>query len=107
MKITKDTTWEHNGLTCRVAFMEYTSGGGHWVGYVTLPKGHQWHGLIEESIPVDVHGGLTFGDFDGDGYRIGFDAAHAGDGWQDEAWAKRETIRLADQCANGPHGVKP
>lgn len=30
-------------------------------GYVLIPKGHSYHGVKYENIPVNVHGGLTFG----------------------------------------------
>lgn len=48
-----------------------------WCGYVRLPEDHPWRGMDAEDIPVDVHGGVTYGP-DGDGW-IGFDTLHAGD----------------------------
>lgn len=48
-----------------------------WCGYVRLPEDHPWRHMPGESIPVDVHGGVTYGP-DGDGW-IGFDTMHAGD----------------------------
>ncbi len=30
-------------------------------GYVLIPEGHKYHGVPYHKIPVDVHGGLTFG----------------------------------------------
>ncbi len=30
-------------------------------GYVLIPEVHIWHGLDYDDIPVDVHGGLTYG----------------------------------------------
>ena len=30
-------------------------------GYALIPKGHPFHGVEYDDIPVNVHGGLTFG----------------------------------------------
>lgn len=59
----------------------------HWCGYIAIPPGHPWHGLDYDSVPADVHGGLTYatGDARSDfphlpgGWWIGFDCAHLGD----------------------------
>ena len=80
-----------------------------FMGYAKLPADHPWRQLDAEDIPVDVHGGITYGP-DSDGW-IGFDTMHAGDSiaiWQQgkvcrvadgEPWpprrVERETIRLA------------
>lgn len=62
-------------------------------GYVLLPKGHKYHGVHYDDIPVDVHGRLTFSelvdddaptnfnlkDEDQGGWLIGFDTAHSND----------------------------
>jgi hypothetical protein len=34
---------------------------GAWCGYVGLPPGHRFHDADPDEVPVDVHGGLTFG----------------------------------------------
>ena len=60
---------------------------GFRYGYVKVPSGHPWHGKGYDEIDANVHGGLTFADYDvlcdqggsDGGYWIGFDCAHAGD----------------------------
>ena len=56
-------------------------------GYVRVPDGHAFNGMEYMDIPVDVHGGLTFGrdieegdylDFS-KGFWVGFDTAHHSD----------------------------
>ena len=56
-------------------------------GYIRIPDGHQFKGMEYMDIPVDVHGGLTFGrdieegdylDFS-KGFWVGFDTAHHSD----------------------------
>jgi len=49
------------------------------LGYVMLPKGHRYYGITREDIPVECHGDLTYGKFEGDYYVIGFDCAHSFD----------------------------
>ena len=117
-------TWVHAGFTCMV--MRHTD-LGTYNGYVGLPKGHPYWGKAYDEIPVDVHGGLTFGEqgkwFKERGYLwpnpdlwwMGFDTAHAGDyipAWGEELgggltsepvhyWTLKkvvaETERLAEQ----------
>jgi len=60
---------------------------GHRCGYVRLPTSHPFFGVdydkIYEIRDVECHGGLTFSGKLGwlkDGYWIGFDCGHAGDG---------------------------
>ena len=69
------------------------NGLAFYVGYVSIPKDHPWHGLhydtVHELYDVDVHGGLTFADerdwvgWGGDGapagWYVGFDFGHAWD----------------------------
>lgn len=50
-------------------------------GYVLVPEGHPWRGMVYDTIPADVHGGITYDDMDG---WIGFDCLHAGDRWPDQ-----------------------
>jgi hypothetical protein len=112
-----------SGLPC---LMVRNPRGGHWCGYVGVPKGHPWHGLDYTASPeldaVEVHGGLTFasrcqhpedeatgvchvvedGD-DDDVWWLGFDCAHYGDcspGYQmfDGSYKTAEYIRF--ECAN-------
>ena len=56
-------------------------------GYVRIPDGHEFNGMEYMDIPVDVHGGLTFGRYIGEGdyldfskgFWVGFDTAHHSD----------------------------
>jgi len=52
----------------------------HFCGYVKLPETDKFYNVDHNSIPVDVHGELTFGEFTHDGgFWIGWDYAHHGD----------------------------
>jgi hypothetical protein len=60
-------------------------GGPSLCAYIGIPKWHPLAGLDYNDIPLDVHGGLTFGDL-GDGemrpaeyFWYGWDYGHAGD----------------------------
>jgi len=75
--------WNHAGLLCVVV---QGREGQFRCGYVRIPPSHPMHGKNYNDVPVDVHGGLTFGDpepckehEDGQGYWFGFDCAHLGD----------------------------
>lgn len=82
MAVVKD--WICCGLRCRVLdgpFKNYN-------GYVAVPKGHSAWGVNYTLLPIDVHGGLTFGGEgknddsrwpNGELYWFGFDTSHAGD----------------------------
>lgn len=89
-------------------------------GYVLIPVGHPLHNMDYDKIPVDVHGGLTFGEIvtkemvdrwntdmndtcltndDIGAYLIGFDTAHLDDtqyNWPKEA-VEQETQELVKQ----------
>ncbi len=64
------------------------NGMGFRCGYVKVEPGHPWHGQHYDNIDASVHGGLTFGEHDtpcdnggpDNGYWVGFDCAHSGDG---------------------------
>lgn len=88
------------------------SGWGN--GYVILDRIHPWAGVDYWDIPVEVHGGLTFGRYltkediyffsidpeDVGKYMIGFDTAHYGDNitkWSKDA-VQEEADRLLRQC---------
>lgn len=61
----------------------------HYCGYIGIPNTHPWYRKSQDSIEIDVHGGLTFnGDhlpmglgLESDSYMwwLGFDCAHAWD----------------------------
>lgn len=84
-------------------------------GYVCLPKDHKYYGFDYDSIPVDVHGGLTFAcaseelkedwpelpeECRKDHWVIGFDTAHYGDSrvnWPNAESVMRECESLISQ----------
>lgn len=49
---------------------------GALCGYVGVPPGHPWHGQRYETVPADVHGGLTYSDFCQDGAEEGPEVCH-------------------------------
>lgn len=88
--------WENQptGLPCLIV----RGPAGALCGYVGIPKGHPYYGRHYDEVPVEAHGGLTFGDYcrvdspedssichvpgpgePDDVYWLGFDCAHAGD----------------------------
>lgn len=101
--------WEHAGLKCHVAFVRQS----HRCGYVTVPKGHIAYGKNYDDLPIDVHGGLTYGDVgesnNPDEETFGFDCAHLGDATgelgplskTDHFWTLEEVVaetnRMAEQ----------
>lgn len=89
--------------------------GGWGNGYVLLEKWHPYYGINYYKIPVDVHGGLTFGmivskqllktyaeltEDDIGKYMIGFDTAHHNSMpmFGTKKAVEEETIRLLKQC---------
>jgi hypothetical protein len=77
--------WENEvGYKCRISRME---GSGALCGYVGIPKGHKYWGVIYDegdaeldAIADDVHGGFTYTEQGDDGYwYFGFDTTHADD----------------------------
>lgn len=84
-------------------------------GYVVLDKGHPFSGMDYNNIPVDVHGGLTYGktitektvsyydqltNKDIGLFMIGFDTCHYGDNptkWT-RSKVKEEADNLLMQC---------
>ena len=74
-------------------------------GYVRIAEGHKYYDKTYDDIPVNVHGGLTFGDHImdndkwSDGYWVGFDTAHYGD--NSDTWTldavSDETIHLFNE----------
>lgn len=56
------------------------NGIGFRCGYVCIPPEHPWYKKDCNSLDADVHGGLTYGKIEDDGFFwIGFDCAHLGD----------------------------
>ena len=75
---------EPSGYKCRISRME---GSGALCGYVGIPKGHKYWGVIYDegdeeldAIADDVHGGFTYTEEGKDGYwYFGFDTTHIND----------------------------
>jgi len=64
-------------------------------GYVKLPAGHKYYGVHYDDIPVDVHGGLTYSEQEGDYWVVGFDTAHYMD--NENTWPKERVIEEAER----------
>ena len=75
---------EPSGYKCRISRME---GSGALCGYVGIPKGHKYWGVIYDegdaeldAIADDVHGGFTYTEEGKDGFwYFGFDTTHIND----------------------------
>lgn len=81
-----DATGPRSGITNGIEWKVLLSPlGSSANAYAHLPEGHPWRDKGYDDIPVEVHGGLTYGNNDG---WIGFDTAHAWDIWSDEALAE-------------------
>lgn len=96
---------------------------GALCGYVGVPPSHPWHGADYDTLDVDVHGGLTYGNKcrgrichepepgeTEDVFWLGFDCAHAGDlcpgignvyedVYCDIAYVTAEVEKLAEQAS--------
>lgn len=70
--------WTAHDLECAVLLAPM---GCSFNGYVRLPDDHGYRKLGYDDIPVDVHGGLTYG-ADVDGW-VGFDTMHGWDIWSE------------------------
>lgn len=73
-------------------------------GYVGLPQWHPYYKMDYNEIPIDCHGGLTFGQLDDDEdlWVIGFDTCHFGDNkliWSKER-VREECECIIEQCTN-------
>ena len=69
------SVFNYGGYQCLIKQMPM----GQYCGYVDLPKSSRFYGEDYDDIPIEVHGGITFGAAIGGYYRIGFDCAHAED----------------------------
>lgn len=108
--------FEHNGLVCTIKQMDGVGSLPSWLcGYVDVPATHPMHGKHYDDVDVDVHGGLTYSEKEGDVWRFGFDTAHFGDGpvERSEEYVTSQCERLAEQmgergCTRGvpqPRGL--
>jgi hypothetical protein len=81
--------FEYKGFKCELKRNHV----GCWCGYVGIPKDNpiladiddindeDYMNMDYDNIPLDVHGGLTYGKLVEDLYWVGFDCAHLGDYW--------------------------
>ena len=71
-------------------------------GYIGLPYWHPYYKIHYDDISVNVHGGLTFSDWDEDEdlWVIGFDTSHYGDNkkQQDYNYVLNQCYYLLNQC---------
>ena len=117
-----ESEFTFKGLKCVVVMQDM----GHRCGYVGVPKEHLLFGKKYDEWEVeglDVHGGITYSDKDGeypipsDLWWFGFDCAHYGDAPDYEAAKKLfsddlDTVRYLEErkktdkkCGIGTHGV--
>lgn len=90
----RENTWLKNPI------VKMDHGWGN--GYVKLPKDHPYFGKDYNDIPVDVHGGLTFAEMDGEFWKVGFDTAHYSDTQENfpKSRVLSETENLRNQLEN-------
>ncbi len=113
--------FEYKGYQCRILKQSWfgkdnylltgqsTYSTSYYSGYVVIPQGHPFYQMDYFDIPVEVHGGITFGqtiilgaailsDLVGK-FVIGFDCGHLGDTIEkcNVEYVKRELERLVDQ----------
>jgi hypothetical protein len=86
----QEKRFDYKGFPCVVLFMYM----GYRCGYVGIPKGHKYYKKSYIDIPIDCHCGLTYSkkdlysQSDKDTWWIGFDCAHACDGYDFETAKK-------------------
>jgi hypothetical protein len=77
-----------------------------YLGYVILPEGHEYHGKDYEDIPIDCHGGLTYGDTlhweskNKGKFAIGLDMNHYSDNGGSEEQMRQECKKIIDQLTS-------
>lgn len=54
-----ENVFEHRGFTCVVIGQSI----GHRCGYVAIPQSHKLFGVDYNEVDIDVHGGLTYGEY--------------------------------------------
>lgn len=65
--------FESHGFVC---FAKRHTVMGTWCGYIYLPPTHPDFGAHYDDAVVDVHGGLTYSEKQGDAWCFGFDCSH-------------------------------
>ena len=75
---------------------------GWGYGYVGIPSWHPYYKNDYNEIPIDCHGGLTYGNLDEDEdlWVIGFDTCHSGDDKIkcSKEFVEKECISIVKQC---------
>lgn len=72
--------------------------GTHPYAYVRLPKSHKYYGGNYCGMDIKCHGGLAYGQSEGDDYWIGWHYAHCGDYFgllpfpSDKKWTTNEIL---------------
>ena len=77
-------------------------------GYIVLPQDHPWYSLVGhdgedyDNVPMNVHGGLTFGTKKNNHLILGFDTCHDGDDPEihNLDYVERECLRMVIQALN-------
>ena len=97
---TTEKEWECCGFKCRVLFVRQS----HRCGYVGVPQNHVAYDKKYSDLPIEVHGGLTYGTTEEDGLKwFGFDCAHVGDKtglWSEgHFWTLEDVVKETEQMA--------
>lgn len=100
-------SFECFGYQCEVVRVP----AGHLCGYVTVGKDHSYYGVRYSELPSDfnphVNGGLTYSDKDGEGWKFGFDYAHA---WNDknygEGYVEGSIENVVKDCASLAYALR-
>jgi len=92
--------WEAYGFKCKVIFVRQS----HRCGYVGIPKGHVAYDKRYDELPIEVHGGLTYGEVEEDGLKwFGFDCAHLEDATASSPsghfWTLEEVVEETEKMA--------
>lgn len=53
--------------------------GSYPTAYIKVPKDSIFYNICYDEIPIDIHGGLTYGEIEENEFWIGWDYAHYGD----------------------------
>lgn len=101
--------FQYEGFECKILrpgikdgaeIKEYTR--FHLCGYVKIPKEHKLYKEEYSNIDedFDVHGGITFSNYIGDDWYIGFDCAHSCDlsvlAYKNESWAIYKDMKFVE-----------
>jgi len=93
----REEIWIYNGAICEVYSLQ--ANFNQWTtGYVTIPN--FWMPQEHAEDMINVHGGVTFCESNGNYFTIGFDTNHVGDGQWTIDKTKQETEKMAIQILN-------